>query len=56
MPEPYDPAQPLWKEGYLLFHAHPALKEDEAFNRTVRKPYSFCITQMYRDRTTVRTV
>ena len=56
MPEDPRADQPLWKEGFVLFSPHRALEEDLIFNKSVRRPYSMAITNMYRDRVTVRTV
>ena len=56
MPEEFQADQPLWSEGYILFSPHPALVEDHIFNKSVRRPYSMTITNMYRDQVTVQTV
>ena len=56
MPEPYDPNQPLWKEGFIKFRTHPALAETYLFNKKVRRDYSFCTTYQRRDECTVRNV
>ena len=54
--EPFDPQQPLWREGYILFRPHKGLYLDFLFNRKVRTPFPFTITQCRRDDTTVRWV